>query len=555
MNRKQRRAAHKTAAAHTTATGPAPAASPDFIQPMFAEALRRHQAGELAEAERLYRQVLALRPRAYQAHYSLGLALQVQGRLEEAVASYQQVIAINPRDSAAHANLGAALKELGRLDEAMAVLSRGIAVAPHDPMLHTNMGAVLIRMGKTDEAIAPLRRSLALRPDDAGTWSNLGAALQEENCFGEAIEACRKAIALQPDYVQAHYNLGMSLSRDGHPAEGLAAFRRAVAFDPNLAEAHFGLAQALLQQGAFEEGWAEYEWRWRLPEHSWIRDIRGIAEKPRWSGEDLAGKTILIHAEQGLGDTLQFVRYVPRVVARAGHVVLMVQGPLKHLLRTIEGVTLVGLDEAPPAFDFHCPLLSVPRMFGTNAATIPGDVPYLSAEPEACARWRARLGNEGIRIGIAWQGKPGVNIDKGRSIPLAAFAPLARVPGVRLISLQKNVGLEQLGNLPAGMRVETLGAEFDNGPAAFRDTSAVMMNLDLVVTSDTSVAHIAGALARPTWLALKASPEWRWGLATASSPWYPTMRLFRQATAGDWTSVFARMAGELAQFPAMQKVA
>lgn len=549
MNRKQRRAAHKTA------TAPAPAASPDFIQQIFAEALRRHQAGELGEAERLYRQVLALRPRTPEAQYSLGLALQVQGRLEEAVACYRQVIAINPDEPAAHSNLGVALKDLGRFEEAVAALSRGIAAAPRAAMLHANLGGVLIRWGRTAEAIAPLRRAIDLRPDDARAWSNLAAALQHENRLGEAVEACRQAIALHPDYAHAHYNLGISLSRSGHSQESLPAFRRALALDPNLGEAHFGLAQVLLLQGAFEEGWAEYEWRWQLADYAWIRDIRGVAEKPRWSGEDLAGKTILIYAEQGLGDTLQFVRYVPRVVAHAGHVVLMVQPALKHLLRTIEGVTLVGLDERSPDFDFHCPLLSLPRLFGTTAATIPAGIPYLSAGREASERWRLRLGDHGVRIGIAWQGKPGVTIDNGRSIPLAAFAPLAHLPGVRLISLQKNVGLEQLENLPAWMQVETLGDDFDSGPGAFLDTSAVMTNLDLVVTSDTSVAHLAGALGRPTWVALKAFPEWRWGVEAATSPWYPSMRLFRQATAGDWMPVFARMAGELAQIPARQKVA
>ncbi len=271
----------------------------------------------------------------------------------------------------------------------------------------------------------------------------------------------------------------------------------------------------------------------------------GILERPRWSGEDISDKTLLICCEQGLGDTLQFVRYVPRVVARAKQVIFWVQPALKALLRDIDGATLIGMDERPPAFDVYCPLLSLPRVFATTLATIPADAPYLGADAAAVARWRSRLGQEGFRIGVAWQGKPGVNVDLGRSIPLTAFAPLARTPGVRLISLQKNHGVEQIAALPDGMRVETLGPDFDNGEGAFLDAAAVMMNLDLVVTSDTAIAHLAGALARPTWVALKSCPDWRWMLGGAS-PWYPTMRLFRQSAAGDWDGVFAQMARELA---------
>jgi hypothetical protein len=283
----------------------------------------------------------------------------------------------------------------------------------------------------------------------------------------------------------------------------------------------------------------------QLPDFAWTADLSGVLAKPVWFGDDIADKVLLVYAEQGLGDTLQFVRYLPWVVTRAHHVVFMVQPALLRLLNPIEGVTLIGQDAVPPDFDVRCPLLSLPRIFATDAETIPATVPYLQADPKSVERWRLRLGEQGLRIGIAWQGNAKVKIDRGRSIPLHCFAPLAAIPGVRLISLQKNFGLDQLAQCPPWLKIESPGPDFDNGPGAFLDTAAVMKNLDLVITSDTAVAHLAGALGCETWVALKKIPDWRWQLDRPDSPWYPTMRLFRQQTAGDWTSVFSEIASAL----------
>jgi hypothetical protein len=330
--------------------------------------------------------------------------------------------------------------------------------------------------------------------------------------------------------------------------EAIAAFTRVVTLEPNLAEARYLLAQLHLARGDLARGWEEYEWRWKLREYEWINEVAGVASKPIWSTEALSEKTILICAEQGLGDTLQFVRFVPMAVAAAKRVILLVQPPLKPLLANFAGVTLLGLDEPPPPdFDLYCPLLSLPRRFKTTLETLPAEVPYLYADPAAVERWRRRIGEHGFKIGIVWQGKPGVKIDLGRSFPLAALAPLAGVAGVRLISLQKNFGVEQLAELPEGMVVESLGSDYDAGPGAFLDASAVMMCLDLVVTSDTAIAHLAGALGRPAWVALKAIPDWRWLLSTPRSPWYPSLRLFRQPSPGNWSDLFAEMAAALAQ--------
>ena len=376
--------------------------------------------------------------------------------------------------------------------------------------------------------------------------ANLCAVLRMQGKLAEAVAMGRRAVALQPHFLTAQFNLAVALEDSGEWEESLAGFQRVLDLDPCVAEGHFALAQAYLRQGDFARGRAEYEWRLHLPEYGWMRRLPAFTEKPRWSGETIRDKTILISAEQGLGDTLQFIRYIPRVVARAHRVIFWVQPALKALLRNVEGVELVSMSEPHPSFDVYCPLLSLPGVFATTPGDIPPVEPCIEADPEAVERWRLRLGDHGFRIGVSWQGKPGASVDLGRSIPLAIFAPLARIPGVRLISLQKNAGVEQLLGLPDGMKVETLGEEFDNGEGAFLDTAAVMMNLDLVVASDTAIAHLAGTLGRPTWVALRRVPDWRWMLDRPDTPWYPTMRLFRQKVAGDWEGVFSEIAESVA---------
>jgi tetratricopeptide (TPR) repeat protein len=536
MNRKQRRGAQKIASA----------SSPDPIAQTYAEAIRCHQAGAFGEAQAAYERVLQLRPNDVEALSNLGLALQVQGQLEQAVASQRKALVLHPRYVDALVRLADALKALGRLDEAEAAYRRALAIDPASSHALCNLGSSLLDQGKLEEAAIALRKSLAIEPGNHWALCNLLVVLERQQNYEEGVALGRRAIALRPDFMPAQFNFATVLAKRGDIEEAIAAFRRAIALEPTRAEPHFSLAQALLLRGDFARGWEEFEWRWKLKDYEWIREIRGALERPRWTGEAIAQKTIMLCAEQGLGDTLQFMRYVPLVVARAGKVILLVQPALESLLANIAGVTLIGLDVAPPDFDVYCPLLSLPRVFATTANTIPAQAQYLAADAGAIHRWRLRLGEAGLRVGIAWQGKPGTVTDRGRSFPLASLAPLSRIPGVRLISLQKNDGVEQLAGLPEGMRVETLGPDFDSGPDAFVDTAAVMMNLDLIVTSDTAMAHLAGALGRRTWVALKSVPDWRWGLGTPLSPWYPTMRLFRQRAARDWDGVFAEMAEELA---------
>jgi hypothetical protein len=297
--------------------------------------------------------------------------------------------------------------------------------------------------------------------------------------------------------------------------------------------------------GRFDPGWHLYEWRKRRRPP--IADR--VMPQPLWTGAQvLRGKVLLIHWEQGLGDTIQFCRYANLAVEMGARVLLDVQPQLRRLLRTLNPAVEIVTGGRDITADYHCPLLSLPAAFGTTLDTIPARTPYLRAEPDRVAQWRRRIGDEGLKVGISWQGST-LRVDIGRSLPLAAFQPLFAVPGVRLISLQKNEGTVQLQTLPAGMHVETLGEDFDRAPDAFLDTAAVMQHLDLIVTSDTAIAHLAGALGRPTWVALKQVPDWRWMLERTDSPWYPSHRLFRQRRAADWSGVFEDIYRELRSHP------
>jgi hypothetical protein len=400
-------------------------------------------------------------------------------------------------------------------------------------------------LGRPIEAAASYREALRLRPNYPEAHTNLGRALYELGRPAEAEASCREALRLRPNYPEAHNDLGNALYGLGRPAEAAASYREALRLRPNYPEAHTNLGRALLMAGRFEEGWKEHEWRWKV-KTSFSSSARDFSA-PLWRGEAIGDRTILLHAEQGLGDTLQFCRYAPLIVCN-GRIILEVQAPLVRLLSRLLGVMqIVARGDNLPPFDLHCPLMSLPHAFGTTLDTIPAAMPYLSADPVRVAFWRDRIGTHGRRIGIVWQGNPVAPTQRGRSVPLREFLPLAQVPDVRLISLQKHHGLDQLASIPDGLKVETLGDDFDAGPDAFIDAAAVMQCLDMVIASDTSIAHLAGALGRPVWVVVHHVPDWRWLLEGEDCLWYPTMRLFRQPVRGDWGSAFARMATELSR--------
>ncbi len=359
----------------------------------------------------------------------------------------------------------------------------------------------------------------------------------------EAIAAVDRVLGAGLRVPPAFVIRGHALWRSGKIPDAARSFTTAVELNPRDAETRENLGRLLLQLGDFKRGWREYEYR--------LARLTPFPNRsPRWNGEDIAGKSLLVVAEQGLGDTLQFVRYVPLLTGRGAKVAAIVQPPLLDLLRTVDpSVEWTSERNNAGTFNYQIDLMSIPGLLKTRLETIPNTVPYVSARPELIAHWRAAIGPDGIKVGIAWQGSTGARRDDERTIPLEHLAALGAVPGVRLISIQAINGLEQLTSLPAGMTVEPLGDRIANNPRGIDEIAAVMANLDLVVTSDTMTAHLAGALARPVWVGLKHDADWRWLTERSDSPWYPTMRLFRQAAPGDWAGMGRAMAAALAEWP------
>ncbi len=501
-----------------------------------------HTAGRVTEAVPHYRQLARLKPSDARARFELAAALAQAGQTSEAIAAYEETLRLKPDSAESCVNLSQLY--LQRREPALAAewAQRALDMRPRFAEAYLNLASALGKLERTAEAKAALDECIRLKPDLSQAYNNLGILLADELDFAEAQRQYRRALDLAPHSAEPWYNLGIALLRQSDFAAAIAHFDRALQINPNYAEAHHNRASALLQLGRFAEGLSEYEWRFAS------RDFPPL--RPRWkawNGEDVAGRTIVLVAEQGLGDTLQFVRYAKLLAERDAQVIVECSAALHPILARTPDIArwISPADPAPPA-DFCVPVMSLPYRLQTTLDTIPADVPYIFAEEEHTAVWRDELSRyQGLKVGIAWQGNPQCPGDHARSIPLAAFEPLARVPGVRLFSLQKGAGSEQLAPLAEGWGVVDFGQRLDAAGGAFMDTAAIVRNLDLVITSDTAVAHLAGALAADVWVALQIVPDWRWLLEREDSPWYPTMRLFRQAQLGDWEGVFERMAAEL----------
>jgi tetratricopeptide (TPR) repeat protein len=539
-----------------------------------------------AEAIPCYEKALALKPDYFEASFNLGTTLQALGRHDEAVPRFENALALQPMHAVAHDNLGISLHEIGRHPDAIRHFERALAIAPRNPAARNNLGTALQTLGRHTEAIAQLERAIALKPDYAQAHYNLGNSLYELDRVTESIACNKRAIALKPDYAKAHnnlgdclcvlgrdkeaiphfekafrldptyahahYNLGKALQSLNLHRESLARYEQALALDPGLPEAHWNEGLARLVLGDFRAGWKKFEWRWLTK----LR--RREFPQPLWLGEEnLAGKTILLHAEQGFGDTLQFCRYAPLIRERGAEVILEVPPELAQLLRDSlagPGLAVVarGAGDLPP-FDVQCPLMSLPLACGTELETIPSRVPYLTADPARCAQWAAWLEDSapaGPRVGFVWAGNPRKHdphdqrTDAKRSIPLATLGPFFEIGGIAFISLQKGEAAAQLTR--AGLQILDPSTELHS----FADTAALVANLDLVVTVDTSVAHLAGGLGKPVWMLLGFDGGWRWLLDREDSPWYPTMRVFRQPAPHAWQPVIECVTGELSRFAA-----
>ena len=541
-------------------------------------AMLKAQSPHPVEAERYYRAALDLNA-SEATIYNYGLLLKQLKRPAEALDQLSRAISINPSIPDTWNGRGAVLNDLERYDDAIADFDRALALKPDFAEAASNKGRSLHKIRRYDDALAAYDGALSINAGLVEAWIGRGNVFAEINRHADALAAYDRALALNPNLIEAWIGRGNVLVETNRILDGLVAFDKALMLKPSSAgawlarghaliamkriddalgnfdkaisiqadstEALFARGCANLLAGRMAEGWIDYENRWDIRGCSSVRPDLAIEH---WSGEDLTGRTILVYDEQGFGDTIQFSRYLPRLVERGAEVTFLCSKKLFWLLESMSDKIRFATSVPDTRFDFQCALMSLPRWFQTTLETIPPNRIHPVSDLTRIERWAGKIGQTGFRIGICWQGKPDTKMDVGRSIPLRCFRPLARISNVRLISLQKNVGLDQMSRLPPEIAVETLGEEFDSGADAFADTAAVMASLDLIISSDTSIAHLAGSLDRPTWVALKYLPEWRWLLDRRTSPWYPSMRLFRQRLAGDWDAVFEEMSSELGEF-------
>lgn len=555
-------------AAYRAVLGAVPG-QPDALHLMGVIAL---QVGKPAIAVELIGQAIRGNPRAAGFHANLCAALRRLGRLEEAAEAGRRAVDLDPTLADGFHNLANALADLDRHAEAAEALKTLLALRPQltdqrlqraraliladrpadaveelDALLareprradaYINMGVALKKLGRVADAIAAYRTALEIAPDDPGALNNLGTALQEEDRYEEAADCFRQAIAAKPESGDAYVNLGLALRALGRVDEALEAARQGADRNPGQAEARTGLGFLLLLKGDLEAGFREYEWRTRMADFPSPRRHFSI---PAWDGGDCAGRTILVHDEQGVGDAIQFIRYAPLLKARGARVVVECNTQLTRLLSSMPGVdAVIGRFTQPPPVDAYVSLLSLPHLLGTTPETVPAEVPYLFAEPELAARWGERLGpRRGLRVGLVWAGNPEFKDDRNRSPGLAAFRPLLDVPGVEVYALQKGNGRRDLETWPEPLppNFTDLGPEIGN----FADTAAAMRHLDLVISSCTGPTHLAGALGRPTWTVLPMACDWRWLDHGDTTVWYPTMRLFRQERRGEWGPVVERV--------------
>jgi tetratricopeptide (TPR) repeat protein len=478
-----------------------------------------------------FQHALRLRPGYAEACSNMGIALWCKGQLKEAIDAWSLAVQWKPNFAQAHNNLGNALKETGRVNDAIAAYSQALRIKPDFVEAHLNLGNALQETGKFESAVEAYMTALKLNPSLAEAYNNLGNALRESGRLDEAAASIRRAIELKPAMAEAHNNLGNVLKSKCEFEAAIVAYEQAIKVNPRLSEAHVNLAQTLLLRGDFARGWGEYEWRWALK-----APLSPALRGPRWDGRELGGQTILLHAEGGFGDAIQFVRYVPLVVRRGGRVVLQCRKELKRLLEKMQGVeSFHSLGEPLSPFDTHCPLLSLPLVFGSNLENIPADVPYLGAIN------RRSLEGSGRHIGLAWAGTLDNRDARNRHISIKELSALSQIDAT-FHSLQVGPAAGQFRESPELKLVDHSGELKD-----FTDTAALIDALDLIITVDTSVAHLAGAMGKPVWVMLSLVPEWRWLLDREDSPWYPTARLFRQKSAGDWAGVVERVAEALRQ--------
>lgn len=498
-------------------------------------------SGRPGEGVTHLREAVALHGDSAETHHDLGMALADLGQSAEARKCYETALQLRPDFPEALNNLGILLEDQGAHSQAEALYRSALKLHPRSADTHNNLGVSLAAMRRHEEAADCYRRALELRPGSPLALNNLGNVLRTLGHIDEAMNCLGRAIAIRPDYAEAHNNLGISLMEIGRRADAMKCYEQALHLRPHYPEAHLNRSLAWLGEADFARGWTEYEWRWCG------KDVkRRKLLQPLWSGERAANRTLFLYFEQGMGDTLQFIRYAQLARPRVGRLVVEVQAPLVPLVSRCRGIDqVIPSGATSPICDFQLPLMSLPGAFGTQLDSIPADIPYIFPDAERVRAWQGRLADcQGFKIGIGWQGNPQYRGDRQRSIRVEEFAPLAAVPNVRLISLQKGDGARQLAKPQRPFPIVQFD-DLDAAGGAFMDTAAILANIDLLVTSDTALAHLGGAMGVETWIALPFAADWRWFRDREDSPWYPTVRLFRQQARGDWRSVFERIAAEV----------
>ncbi len=500
------------------------------------------------QAKKNFCKALQLDPDYADAYNNLGNALKSQGHLDAAIDNYRKALQLMHDFPEAHLNLGKSLSDSGQQVAAMSHYQQAIKLNPGYAEAYNNLGNVLRDQGCIDDAIEKYRVAISLKPDYVGALNNLGNALRFKGRFDEAIDQFEQALEIKPASAETFCNLGNCFKGILQLTAATEQYQKAIDLKPDFVEAHFNKAVVHLLSGQFKAGWDEYEWRLQRPAWKATRAYRN--NLPRWYGQSLAGQRILVISEQGFGDTLQFVRYLPFLKAGGGSVTLKTPKQLIGLFRDFPGLDRVTehlLTSSPGrGHDFYVPLLSLPKIFDTTLETIPGQVPYLFSDPIKAQYWQPQIEGPAFKVGVVWAGSPAHSNDHNRSITPAHFAGCAQIPGVKLYGLQKVKAAHQSPFPTAKSGIINLGDRFED----FSDTAGAIENLDLIISVDTAIAHLAGAMGKPVWLLLPLVPDWRWLLHREDSPWYPTIRIFRQVRYGDWQTVLQRVVSQLEELAA-----
>jgi tetratricopeptide (TPR) repeat protein len=520
-----------------------PKLSAEEISKLLEEAVVKRQSGQLQEAESICKSILESQADHAYALYILGLLNLDVGNYIEASELIIKALEANSNEPAFYNSCGEVFWRLGDNKSAINYLKKAVEINPDYPEAHCNLGNSYSDLGLIDDAILSYEKALQIKPDYAIAYSNLGSIFFEQERYDEAIKYFEDAISYNSAFAEAHKNLGSAFLETGQYDNAIKSFKDALLYKPDFVEAHVSLAVVYLMLGKYKEGWKEYEWRFDTK----ITGPQREFTQPKWDGSSLNNKTIFLHAEQGLGDTIQFIRYVPMVAKLGGNVIVECAPGIIHLFNEYKDIAeFVGKGEPLPYFDVHCPLLSLPGIFNTTYETIPSEVNYIHANENLVASWKEKLSNTTkMKVGICWQGDKIYYRDKFRSIALKQFENLLSVSEIEFISLQKGEGQEQIDECGFSNHITDYTAEMDN-QEKFADTLAIMQNLDLVIGVDTSIIHLAGAMGKPVWVLLATFPSWPWLLDHESTPWYPSMRFFRQNVNGDWASVINNVTEALA---------